>query len=160
MTTLDHAGTAGPDTLAASGRFPAGPPAPFAPPEQAPARARGRLDLVRSAGRLIVGGLVGAVLGYGGSWLAVDVLGGRQALLDAVAPLAGKLAIPADQVLELLSSSSYGTVPATNPTWLLTATAVFVAGAVLAATGWRSLVGRGPLEALLHAASARAGGTR
>jgi uncharacterized membrane protein YeiB len=192
--------------------------------------AIGRLDPVRSAGRLIVGGLVGAVLGYGGSWLAVDVLGGRQALLDAVAPAAGKLAIPADQVLELLSSSSYGTVPATNPAWLLTATphsgnpfdvvgaggvavavlgacllsargvpwllaplaatgalaltlyaghiavltlvqdtatarpwpvtAVFVACAVLAATGWRSLVGRGPLEALLHAASARAGGSR
>jgi peptidoglycan/LPS O-acetylase OafA/YrhL len=160
----------------------------------------------------------------------VDVLGGRQALLDAVAPVAGKLAIPADQVLELLSSSSYGTVPATNPAWLLTATphsgspfdvvgaggaavtvlgacllsargvpwllaplaatgalaltlyaghiavlalvqdtatarpwpvtAVFVAGAVLAATGLRSLVGRGPLEALLHAASARTGGSR
>ncbi|GAA5135352.1 heparan-alpha-glucosaminide N-acetyltransferase domain-containing protein [Pseudonocardia adelaidensis] len=192
--------------------------------------AIGRLDLVRSAGRLIAGGLVGATLGYGGSWLAVDVLGGRQALVDAVAPVAGKLAVPADQVLELLSSSSYGTVPTTSPAWLLTATphsgspfdvvgaggvavavlgvcllaargvpwllaplgatgalaltlycghiaalalvqdtaaigpwpvtAMFVAGAVLAASGWRSLAGRGPLEALLHTASARTGGAR
>jgi hypothetical protein len=82
MTTLDHAGTSGPDPLAASGHFPAGPPAPFAPPEHP----------VRSAGRPIADSLVGAVLGYGGSWLAVDVLGGRQALLDAVAPVAGILA--------------------------------------------------------------------
>jgi hypothetical protein len=124
MTTLDHAGTAGPDTLAAAGRFPAGPPAPFAPPEHP----------IRSAGRLIAGGLVGAVLGYGGSWLAVDVLGGRQALLDAVAPVAGTLAIPADQVLELLSGNSYGTVPAMSP--------------------------RGPLEAVAHAASAGVRGAR
>jgi uncharacterized membrane protein YeiB len=194
--------------------------------------AIGRLDLVVPAGRLIAGGLVGAALGYGGSWLAVDVLGGRQALLDSVAPVAEKLAMPADQVVGLLSGSSYGTVSTTSPAWLLTATphsgspfdvvgaggvavavlgtcllaarvvpwllaplaatgalaltlyaghiaalalvqdtaavtadpwpvtAVFVLGAVLAAAGWRSLVGRGPLEALLHAASARAGGVR
>jgi hypothetical protein len=112
MMTLDHAGTAGP-----SGRFPAGPPAPFAPPEQGPARARGRL-----AGMDAAGGLVGAVLGYGGSWFAVDVLGGRQALLNAVAPVAGKLAVPADQVLELLSGSWYDTVPTTTPGWLLSVT--------------------------------------
>lgn len=68
MTTLNHAGTAGPDTLAASGRFPAGPPAPFAPSEQG-------LDPVRAAGRLLAGGPVGALIGYRGSWLAVDVLG-------------------------------------------------------------------------------------
>jgi hypothetical protein len=65
--------------------------------------AIGRLDLVRSAGRLIVGGVLDAALGYRGSWLAMDVL---------------------------------------------------------AATGWRSLVGRGPLQTMLHTASARAGGAR
>jgi hypothetical protein len=58
MTTLDQAGTAGPDTLAGSGRLPAGPPTwmPF-------------LLASMAIGRL------GAVPGYGGSWLAVDVFG-------------------------------------------------------------------------------------
>ena len=73
MTTLDHAGTAGPDTLAASGRFPAGPPAWM--PFLLAGIAIGRLDPVRSAGRPLTGGPVGVSIGYRGSWLAVDVLG-------------------------------------------------------------------------------------
>ena len=88
MTTLDNAGTAGPDTLAASGRFPAGPPAPCARllltgaypvltwmPFLLAGMAIGRLGPVRSSGPLIAGGPVGALVGYRGSWLAVDVLG-------------------------------------------------------------------------------------
>jgi hypothetical protein len=62
MTTLDHAGTAGPDTLAGSCRLPAGLPTwmPF---------------LLASMAIRRLGSLVGAVLGYRGSWLAVDVFG-------------------------------------------------------------------------------------
>ncbi|MFP5071974.1 heparan-alpha-glucosaminide N-acetyltransferase domain-containing protein [Pseudonocardia nantongensis] len=192
--------------------------------------ALGRLDLPRYAGRLVAGGLGGALLGYGGSWLAVDVLGGRQTLLDSVAPAAGQLALPPDAVLDLLAGSAFGVVSTTTPAWLLTAgghsgspfdvvgaagvavavlglcllaaravpalltplaatgalaltlyaghiavlaavgdtaaaapwavTGVFVVAAVLFATGWRHLAGRGPLEAGVHAASIRAGGAR
>jgi hypothetical protein len=73
MTTLDHAGIAGPDTRAASSRLPAGPPTWM--PFLLTGMAIGRLDAVRSAGRLLAPGPVGAVLGYRGSWLAVEVLG-------------------------------------------------------------------------------------
>jgi hypothetical protein len=73
MTTLDHAGTAGPDTLAASGRLPAGPPPRM--PFLLAGMAIGQFDLGRPARRLLASGPVGALIGYRGSWLAVDVLG-------------------------------------------------------------------------------------
>jgi hypothetical protein len=72
MTTLDHTGTAGPDTLAASGRLPVGPP-PWMPFLLA-GMAIGQLDLSQPARRLLAGGPAGALIGYRGSWLAVDVL--------------------------------------------------------------------------------------
>ncbi|MBP2369501.1 heparan-alpha-glucosaminide N-acetyltransferase domain-containing protein [Pseudonocardia parietis] len=192
--------------------------------------AIGRLDLRACAGRLLAGGLAGATIGYGGSWLAMDVLGGRQALLRAVEPMSAVLGMPPAGVLEIVGAGSYGTVPTTTPTWLLTAiphsgspfdvvgasgiavavlalcllaaralgglleplaatgalaltlytghivalalvgdtpqttpwatTAAFCAVAVLLATGWRGLVGRGPLESLVHSVSTRAAGAR
>ena len=192
--------------------------------------AIGRLDLRASAGRLLAGGLVGATIGYGGSWLAVDVLGGRQALLGSVAPVSDALGLPPEAALDLLGSASYGTVSTTTPAWLLaatphsgspfdvvgasgvavavlglclltaravplllgplaatgalaltlyaghivalaligdalsmapwTVTAVFCIVAVLVATGWRGLVGRGPLEGVVHAVSTRVAGAR
>lgn len=192
--------------------------------------AIGRLDLRACAGRLLAGGLAGATIGYGGSWLAVDVLGGRQSLLRAVEPMSAALGVPPGAVLEIVGSGSYGTVATTTPVWLLTATphsgspfdvvgatgvavavlalcllaaraagwalaplaatgalaltlytghivalafageapqtapwattAAFCAVAVLVATGWRGLVGRGPVEWLVHAVSVRAGGAR
>lgn len=73
MTTLDHTGIAGPDTLAASGRLSAGPPTWM--PFLLARTAIGRLDPVRSARRLLAGGPVGALIGYRESWSAVDVLG-------------------------------------------------------------------------------------
>ncbi|MCI2418038.1 DUF1624 domain-containing protein [Saccharopolyspora sp. K220] len=83
--------------------------------------AVGRLDLRSTAVRLrLLGTGVGlAVLGSGGSWLALHVFGGLQALtpiLDALRPFA-------DQVgktpLELLQMVSFGTVPTSNPALLL-----------------------------------------
>ncbi|MCO7195910.1 heparan-alpha-glucosaminide N-acetyltransferase domain-containing protein [Pseudonocardia sp. McavD-2-B] len=188
--------------------------------------AVGRLDLRTAGTGLVAGGAAGAVLGYGGSWLALDVLGGRDALLASVAPLADRLGVPAELALQLLGGSALGTVATTTPAWLLAATphsgspfdvvgaagvAVAVLGlcllaaryggrllAPLTATGalaltlyaghiallaslgewpqtapwaatalvaglavasawaWRGLVGRGPLEALVHSVSVRA----
>ncbi|MGP4019580.1 DUF418 domain-containing protein [Saccharopolyspora sp. 5N708] len=83
--------------------------------------AVGRLDLRSTAVRLrLLGSGIGlAVLGYGGSWLALNVFGGIRALapiLDALRPMA-------DQVgrtpLELLRMVSFGTVPTSNPALLL-----------------------------------------
>jgi hypothetical protein len=70
MTTLDHTGTAGPDTLL-TGAYPLLTWMPFL----LAGMAIGRLDPVRSARQLLAGGPVGALIGYRGSWLAVEVLG-------------------------------------------------------------------------------------
>ncbi|WP_145982644.1 MULTISPECIES: DUF418 domain-containing protein [unclassified Pseudonocardia] len=112
--------------------------------------AIGRLDLRAAAGRLLAGGLVGATIGYGGSWLAVDVLGGRQALLGSVAPVADRLGMPPEAALEILGSSSYGTVATTTPAWLLVAAphsgspfdVVGAAGVAVAVLGLCLLVAR------------------
>ncbi|WP_224402915.1 heparan-alpha-glucosaminide N-acetyltransferase domain-containing protein [Pseudonocardia sp. ICBG1034] len=84
--------------------------------------AVGRLDLRTAGTRLVAGGAAGAVLGYCGSWLALDVLGGRDALLASVAPVADRLGVPAELALQLLGGSALGTVATTTPAWLLAAT--------------------------------------
>lgn len=173
--------------------------------------ALGRLDLRAVRGRLVAAGAGLGLLGYGGSWLAMDVFGGREHL-SALVPGASP------QVLEILLSSAFGTTPTQDPVFLLSAAphsgtpfeivgATGVAAAViglcllaerwvvlrpLAATGalaltaytghllvlkaigapqppllwlvlaaavvlvaavWRRVLGRGPLERLLHRAS-------
>ncbi len=123
--------------------------------------ALGRLDL-RSAGvRLLTGGALGALAGYGGSWLALDVLGGRDALLASVAPVADRLGVPAELALQLLGGSALGTVATTTPAWLLAATphsgspfdVVGAAGGAVAVLGLCLLAARraGPLLAPLTA---------
>jgi uncharacterized membrane protein YeiB len=196
--------------------------------------AIGRLDL-RSAAvrtRLALAGVASAVLGYGGSWLAVEVLGGRQALTAALAPIAAQANLPLGQLVELTTRTSMGTtgtvtpafllldtphsgttfeiigstgfavtvlalcltlaertrltaafgrplaavgataatlyaghiavmalLTATVPTWQQRpwpATVLFVVAALVLALVWRRLVGRGPVEWVLHTASTRA----
>ncbi|MEV0700194.1 DUF418 domain-containing protein [Saccharopolyspora sp. NPDC050389] len=85
--------------------------------------AVGRLDLRTTAVRLrlLVTGAGLAVVGYGGSWLALNVFGGIKALsplLDALSPMAVELG---KTPMELLQMSHFGTVPAGNPATLLLA---------------------------------------
>lgn len=74
----------------------------------------------RSAGLLAGAGAAAAALGYGASWLALDVWGRRAALLDAVArehPWA--MAAP-DPVAAVLGEQ-FGAVPSTSWDWMLLA---------------------------------------
>ncbi len=78
--------------------------------------ALGRLDLRATAVRLRVfatgAGL--AVLGYGGSWLGLHVFGGLRALeplLTVLRPLSERMG---EDPLELLTMSTFGTVPTTG----------------------------------------------
>jgi hypothetical protein len=83
--------------------------------------AIGRLDLRSAAVRvqLAVAGVAAAVLGYGGSWLALDVLGGRAALTAALAPAAAGLGRTPEQLAELLTTnSSLGTTGTLSPAFL------------------------------------------
>ncbi|MGW5645688.1 DUF418 domain-containing protein [Saccharopolyspora sp. NPDC003752] len=85
--------------------------------------AVGRLDLHSTAVRLrlLVAGAGVAVVGYGGSWLALNVFGGVKALsplLDALSPMAAELG---KSPMELLQMSNFGTVPAGTPAMLLLA---------------------------------------
>jgi uncharacterized membrane protein len=84
--------------------------------------AIGRLDL-RSAGvqaRLAAAGVAAAVLGYGGSWLALEVLGGRAALVAAVAPVAGEIGTPPEQLVDTLTTlPGMGTTGLLSPALLL-----------------------------------------
>ncbi|WP_433273774.1 DUF418 domain-containing protein [Pseudonocardia xinjiangensis] len=198
--------------------------------------AIGRLDLRSAAvrARLAIAGVAAAVIGYGGSWLAVDVLGGREALIAALAPLATQVHLSPEQLVELTTSSSMGTSGTLTPAFLLVdaphsgttfevigstgvavavlalclmlaergrvtaavewplaaagamaatiyaghiavmalltaavpswqqqqpwlATVLFVVVAILLALAWRRLIGRGPVEWVLHTVSTRAG---
>lgn len=76
--------------------------------------ALGRLDLRAVRGRIIAIGASLGVLGYGCSWLAMNVLGGRDQLLAMLPP-----GLP-PQLLDLVLSSSYGTTPTTSWAFLLT----------------------------------------
>ncbi|MEU3889419.1 heparan-alpha-glucosaminide N-acetyltransferase domain-containing protein [Streptomyces sp. NPDC029041] len=83
--------------------------------------AVGRLDL-RSAAirlRLLAAGVALAVAGSGGSWLALHVFGGIEALrptLDFMRPVAAGLG---KDPLELMQRSNLGTVPTDTPARLL-----------------------------------------
>jgi uncharacterized membrane protein len=84
--------------------------------------AVGRLNLRSTAVRLrlLATGVGLAVLGIGGSWLALHVFHGirlLQPVLDALRPLADQLGT---DPLALLYSANYGTVPTTTPALLLT----------------------------------------
>jgi uncharacterized membrane protein YeiB len=83
--------------------------------------AVGRLDLRSSAVqvRLAVAGVGAAAIGYGGSWLAVDVLGGRDALVQAVTPVATESGLPVDQLVAVLTQTGLGTTGITSPAFLL-----------------------------------------
>jgi hypothetical protein len=83
--------------------------------------AIGRLDLQAAAVqvRLAVAGVVAAVLGYGGSWLALDVLGGRAALMAAFAPIAQEAGMSPEQVGALIDHAGLGTAGTVSPAFLL-----------------------------------------
>jgi uncharacterized membrane protein len=83
--------------------------------------AVGRLDLRTAAVRtlLAVTGVAAAVLGHGGSWLAVEVLGGREAVTAALAPVAAELDLPPEQLVELARHASMGTSGTLTPALLL-----------------------------------------
>jgi hypothetical protein len=86
--------------------------------------AIGRLDL-RSAQvrvRIAMGGLGAAVAGYGGSLLALDVLGGRAAITAALAPLAERMQVPLDQLAALMDQAAMGTTGTLTPAFLLVST--------------------------------------
>ncbi|PFG95630.1 putative membrane protein [Saccharopolyspora erythraea NRRL 2338] len=79
--------------------------------------ALGRLELRAVRGRLIAIGIGLGVLGYGGSWLALNVFGGREHLLSLMPP-----GMP-PQMIDMVLSSALGTVPTHDPVFLLTASA-------------------------------------
>ncbi|MBQ6644092.1 MAG: DUF418 domain-containing protein [Saccharopolyspora sp.] len=74
--------------------------------------ALGRLDLRAVRGRIVVLGAGLGVLGYGASWLAMNVFGVRESLLAILPP-----GLP-PQLLDIVMSSSYGHVPTTSALWL------------------------------------------
>lgn len=83
--------------------------------------AIGRLNLRATAVRLrmVAAGVGLAILGYGGSWLAMHVFGGIRALepmLNVLRPLAKQMGM---DPLEFMTSTGYGTTPTTNPAFLL-----------------------------------------
>jgi uncharacterized membrane protein len=83
--------------------------------------AVGRLDLRSTAVRLrlLATGAGLAVLGSGGSWLALHAFGGERALqpvLSRLAPIAAQLG---QDPLSLLQASNYGTVATGTPAFLL-----------------------------------------
>ncbi|MGH8919625.1 MAG: heparan-alpha-glucosaminide N-acetyltransferase domain-containing protein, partial [Actinomycetes bacterium] len=194
--------------------------------------AVGRLDLRSTAVRvrLLVGGVTAAVMGYGGSWLALNVLGGQAALLRGLTAYANSIGSSPNALLRQFADL-YGTVPAVTPAFLLVdtphsgtpfeiigsggvaisvlagcllvagparvallpltsvgalaltvyaghilvlgmlpygtpwvlpnpwpLTIGFLGGAIAFAWLWRSVVGRGPLERLVHSISLRAAG--
>ncbi|MER5388549.1 DUF418 domain-containing protein [Saccharopolyspora sp. NPDC002686] len=83
--------------------------------------AVGRLDLRSTAVRLrlLVSGVVLAVVGAGGSWLALNVFGGMRALqpvLEALRPIAEQMG---KDPLDVLQMTGFGTAPTTTPAFLL-----------------------------------------
>ncbi|SDE52443.1 DUF418 domain-containing protein [Pseudonocardia oroxyli] len=86
--------------------------------------AIGRLDLRAAAVRIRVAfaGLGAAVAGYGGSRLALDVLGGRAAIRAALAPIAAQTGVPVDQLTAVLEQGALGTTGTITPAFLLVAT--------------------------------------
>ncbi|GAA4831924.1 heparan-alpha-glucosaminide N-acetyltransferase domain-containing protein [Saccharopolyspora rosea] len=87
--------------------------------------ALGRCDLRSTAVRvrLFAGGVGLAVLGYGSSWLALNVFGGLRSLepiLNAMRPLAAQYGVAP---LDLLTMHGFGTVPTSNAALLLLASA-------------------------------------
>lgn len=77
--------------------------------------AIGRLDLRAVRGRLIMVGVGLGILGYGASWLALNVLGVREHLVSQLP----KGLSP--EMLDAMIAAGYGTVPTTDPGWLVTA---------------------------------------
>ncbi|MFI5619846.1 DUF418 domain-containing protein [Streptomyces sp. NPDC051567] len=85
--------------------------------------ALGRLCDLRkgsAARRMAVWGTAAAVAGYGAAWLATEVFGGRQRLLDAIAVHHPQALSAADPVREVLRGQ-YGAIPSTSWDWLLVA---------------------------------------
>jgi hypothetical protein len=196
--------------------------------------AVGRMDLRATAVRLrlLAGGVAAVVVGYGGSWFALDVLGGRSALLRGLTAYASGIGTPTGALQRQLEDL-FGAVPTVTPALLLVdsphsgtpfeiigsggvalavlATCLLIAGtagrllAPLTAVGalalsvyaghivvlallpsgvpwqltdpwpltiafgigaiafawvWRSTIGRGPLEGMIHNVSVRAAGGR
>lgn len=76
--------------------------------------AVGRLDLLAVRGKLITFGIGLGVLGYGASWVALNPLGGQDALMTALPP-----GLP-PEILDAVMSTSLGTAPTTSAAWLLT----------------------------------------
>jgi uncharacterized membrane protein YeiB len=79
--------------------------------------ALGRLDLLAVRGKLIASGMGLGILGYGGSWVAMNVFGGEESLLSTL-----PAGLP-PEILDAVMSSSLGTAPTTSAAWLLTASA-------------------------------------
>ncbi|WP_243788739.1 heparan-alpha-glucosaminide N-acetyltransferase domain-containing protein [Saccharopolyspora gloriosae] len=77
--------------------------------------ALGRLDLRAVRGRLVLIGAGLALAGYGISWLAMNVFGGR----DRVLSLFGDAVPP--ELVDALLSNGFGTVPTSDPVMLLSA---------------------------------------
>ncbi|QLY31438.1 heparan-alpha-glucosaminide N-acetyltransferase domain-containing protein [Nocardia huaxiensis] len=82
--------------------------------------ALGRIGIRSVRPAAVIGlGAVLAVLGHGGSWVAQQVLGGRDRLVEVMLPEAAELGL-SDSYLDLvLDGSSFGTV-GTNSWWWLT----------------------------------------
>ncbi|GAA4884960.1 DUF418 domain-containing protein [Saccharopolyspora cebuensis] len=77
--------------------------------------ALGRLDLRAVRGRLVLVGTALGLVGYGGSWLVMHVFGGYERIAAVYA------GIMPPELLPMVLSSSYGTVPTMDPVLLLTA---------------------------------------
>ncbi len=98
--------------------------------------AVGRLDLRRPdiAVRLLAVGAVSALVGYGGSWLALHPFGGLGHILASVP--ASSRGLSAGELFDEMN----GTVPTTDPAWLLTSAAHSGTPFWIAGTGGLALI--------------------
>lgn len=86
--------------------------------------ALGRMGLRRVNHWSVAGmGAALAALGYGGSWFAMEVLGGRAQLSNMLRAIFAELGeqAPQDQIDSMITMSGMGTAPTSNWWWLATA---------------------------------------
>jgi hypothetical protein len=83
--------------------------------------AVGRFDLRAAAvrARLLVAGLAAVALGHGGSWFALEVLGGVRPLRATADAMAPRLGVPPDVAWELMTGSGLGATGTLTPAFLL-----------------------------------------
>lgn len=87
--------------------------------------AIGRLDLAdpRTCRRLLGGGASLAVVVYGASWVATDLLGGMQRVYASLAPMAQAAEMTPEEFFEAYKTNVHGTPPTSGLSWQLLTTA-------------------------------------